>query len=180
MNATVGTALIRPARPADGAALKKVHVETWRDAYPGILPDAYLVQRVGTGFRLGRDQFAADGRNGDHEHTLVTEIDEAVVGFASYGPARHVRDRRIGELYALYILPEFQGHGMGRSMVCVMLDRLFSAGKHAVDVEVLTANPARFFYQATGATLLGSGEHRFAGERLPVTYYRWQRQVRPD
>ena len=145
-----------------------------------MLPDAYLVQRVGTAFRLSSDQFAPHARNGDHEQTLVTEIDDAVVGFASFGPARHVRDRRVGELYALYILPEYQGHGMGRSMVCVMLDHLFSAGKNAVDVEVLTANPARFFYQATGATMLGSGEHRFAGERLPVTYYRWQRQVGDD
>lgn len=34
---------IRPARPDDADAISRVNVETWRDAYAGILPDRVLV-----------------------------------------------------------------------------------------------------------------------------------------
>ena len=30
---------LRPARPGDAAAIAKVHVETWRATYAGIVPD---------------------------------------------------------------------------------------------------------------------------------------------
>ena len=31
--------VIRPARAADAAAIGRIHVETWRDTYAGMLPD---------------------------------------------------------------------------------------------------------------------------------------------
>ena len=34
---------IRPARPDDADAIARINVETWRDAYTGILPDRVLV-----------------------------------------------------------------------------------------------------------------------------------------
>ena len=34
---------IRPARPDDADAIARINVETWRDAYAGILPDRVLV-----------------------------------------------------------------------------------------------------------------------------------------
>ncbi len=34
---------IRPARPDDADAIARINVETWRDAYAGILQDRVLV-----------------------------------------------------------------------------------------------------------------------------------------
>lgn len=34
--------LIRPARMADADAIARVHVDSWRTTYPGIVPDDYL------------------------------------------------------------------------------------------------------------------------------------------
>ena len=34
---------VRGALPADAPAIAKVHVETWRATYAGLVPDAYLV-----------------------------------------------------------------------------------------------------------------------------------------
>ena len=168
------TALIRPARPADSAAISRVHVDTWRDAYAGILPDSYLVHRVKAGARQATWRLGAAGRSGPAETTLVAELDQ-VVGFISFGPARHLRDGQVGEIYALYVSPDAQGQGLGRGLVSVALERMFASGRTSVDVEVLTANPSRHFYAAMGATLVGQGVHDFAGRRLPVIFYRWTR-----
>ena len=34
---------IRPAAAADADAIARIHVDSWRDAYPTLLPDSYLV-----------------------------------------------------------------------------------------------------------------------------------------
>jgi ribosomal protein S18 acetylase RimI-like enzyme len=166
------SALIRPARPGDAAAIARIHVETWRDTYAGILPDSYLVHRVKAGARQATWRIGAPGRTAMAETTLVAEL-EQVVGFVSFGPARHLRDRSTGEIYALYVSPDAQGQGLGRGLVSVALSRMFAAGRSQVDVEVLAANPSRHFYSAIGASLVGHGIHDFAGRRLPVVFYRW-------
>src|SRR3990172_8318677 len=40
------TATIRPARTSDARGIARVEVETWRDAYPTLVPRAYLVGRL--------------------------------------------------------------------------------------------------------------------------------------
>ncbi len=37
---------IRPAAAADADAIARIHVDSWRDAYPTLLPDSYLVERL--------------------------------------------------------------------------------------------------------------------------------------
>ena len=39
---TIAGMIIRPATPADGEAIAKVHVESWRTTCPGIVPQAHL------------------------------------------------------------------------------------------------------------------------------------------
>lgn len=166
------SALIRPARPEDAPAIARIHVDTWRDTYAGILPNAYLVQLVQAGARQSVWRIGAGGRSPSGETTLVAELDQ-VVGFASFGRARHVRGGQVGEIYALYVAPDAQGQGLGRGLVSVALQRLFAEGYRHVDVEVLAENPSRHFYSAVGARLVGQGYHHFAGRRLRVMFYRW-------
>lgn len=167
------TALIRPARPGDATAIRRIHVDTWRDTYAGILPDSYLVNRIRAGARQATWRIGAGGRSGPSETTLVVELDLQVEGFVAFGPARHTRDQQVGEIYALYVAPDAQGQGLGRGLVAVALQRMFAAGSSRVDVEVLAANPSRHFYTAIGARQVSEGIHDFAGQRLPVVFCSW-------
>lgn len=167
------SALIRPAQPDDSAAIEQVHIDTWRDAYAGILPASYLVHRLKASAHSANLRVGILGGKSQGA-TLVAEIDR-VVGFISYGVARHVREPGTGEIYAFYVDPEAQGQGIGRALLSVALDRMFANGSAAVEVEVLSQNPARHFYTAMEASISGQGIHRFAGRKLPVTYYRWLR-----
>jgi len=141
--------LIREATAADAPAIARVHVESWRTTYRGIVPDDVLanlsVERRARGWaeRLGKP--------GGPEFVYVAEDDtEAVVGFASGGPEREGDRRYTGELYAIYLLADQQGKGIGRQLARIVAERLATMGHDAMLVWVLAANPARHFYAALG------------------------------
>ena len=86
--------------------------------------------------------------------TLVAEEDGAVVGFASLGSDRD--DPRIGELYAIYVLPQRWGVGAGRALMGEVLEHLRSARFQTAVLWVLADNPrARSFYERSGWCLEG-------------------------
>ncbi|MCH8809967.1 MAG: GNAT family N-acetyltransferase, partial [Proteobacteria bacterium] len=87
MSAEVG---LRPARPADAPAIAGIHVETWRAAYAGIVPDAYLVAMTESKQTLQWNNTIRSAVA--PEVVLVAESSDLpggrVVGFGSCGRAR--------------------------------------------------------------------------------------------
>ena len=171
---------IRKACPADAVAIARVHVETWRSAYAGVLPDAYLVS-MSCERRLAHwRQTLTVGRH--REPVLVAEDGAAeVIGFASFGAARRsglpVDLPYDGEIFSLYVLPDYQGRGLGRALMEAGFKGLARAGRRAAIVWVVAANPARFFYERMGGRLVAERSERFAGAELPEYAYGWQRLV---
>jgi hypothetical protein len=57
---------LRPATPADAAAVAYVHVQAWRETYRGIMPDAVLegpsVEERARAWRAVQDLKRAAGR----------------------------------------------------------------------------------------------------------------------
>ena len=97
--------VIRRARVTDAAAIARVHVQSWREAYRGIVPDGYLDQLSVAGARA---PMAAQLRRGTW--AFVAEWEQRIVGFASGGLSRARRDVS-GELYLLYVLRACHRHG---------------------------------------------------------------------
>lgn len=138
---------IRAARPTDAAAIARVHVESWRTTYRGILPDAFLAglsydQRAAMWTGILRDPtdqscvYVAEGARG------------TVVGFAAGGPERTGDAVYTGEVYALYLLTAAQRSGLGRLLFVAVVGQLATAGRPAVLAWVVAANPACRFYEA--------------------------------
>jgi ribosomal protein S18 acetylase RimI-like enzyme len=83
-------------------------------------------------------------------HTLVAETEQDVVGFASIGPARDAADDE-GELYAIYVLPEASGRGIGQALMAEVLSRLRRESFAEAILWVLEDNPrTRRFYELAG------------------------------
>ena len=102
--------VIRRARAADAAPIARVHVQSWREAYRGLVPDVYLDQlSVAAHERQWRRSFAAG------TWAFVAEWEQRVVGFASGGLSRARRDIS-GELHLLYVLRASHRHGIGRAL----------------------------------------------------------------
>ena len=87
--------------------------------------------------------------------TIVAEVDEQVVGFATLGrPVDGVL-----ELEDLFVDPDAQRRGIGRALVAGAGFRAVRAGATRIDV---TANPdALAFYVAVGFVVVGEAETRF-------------------
>ncbi|HZV50893.1 MAG TPA: GNAT family N-acetyltransferase [Candidatus Dormibacteraeota bacterium] len=162
----------RPARVEDAYAIARVHVESWRTTYPGLVPDQFLA-----GMRV--DEYAERWRRMLTGHaaghvTFVVEEAERIVGFASGGREREDRSRR-GELYAIYLLREAQGRGHGRALVRAVAGALRAQGLTSLIVWVLRDNlPARAFYEHLGGAYAGERPLDFgAGFTLVEVSYTW-------
>lgn len=113
--------------------------------------------------------------DGGEGATLVAQAPVAngsgIVGFGSAGRARG--RSAAGEIYALYVVPDWQGQGIGRDLMAALFRALLDMGQASAIVWVLSANPARFFYEAMGGVARASRQERFASENLRLTGYVW-------
>lgn len=164
---------IRPARPRDARGIAGVEIETWRDAYPTLVPHAYLVGRLD--IRRAAANWAAHIAAGAR-HVLVAETlatDKAIVAYATWGRSRIAAVAAAGQLYELYVSPAARERGIGRRLVREAAARMIGDGLGSMAVEVLAGNPTRWFYEALGGRIAASGHHAFAGRRLPSVVYAW-------
>lgn len=169
---------IRLATPDDAFAIARVHVETWRATYPTLLPHDYLAKHLSIDTRAIYWQRTLQSDRA-HEAVFVAADGPEVIGFASVGAARKApRDadgggRRWGEVFTLYVLPDFQEQGAGRMLLANGFAELTRRGFEAALLWVVAGNPSRFFYEAMGGQASGSDVEKFAGARLEETCYLW-------
>jgi ribosomal protein S18 acetylase RimI-like enzyme len=164
---------VRPAVAADAAEIARVHVLSWRAAYRGLLSDRYL-ERLNTEERERTWRRRIDGTRAD-ETVLVAERAGTIAGFASAGPTRD-RDadpRAVGEVYAVYVVPEEWGRGAGRHLLEGALTALTEAGFEHAGLWVLESNTqARGFYEHLGWRADGTTKKERFGERVTEVRYR--------
>ena len=163
---------IRSARLSDASSIADIQVETWLDTYAGLIPDRMLLglsraRQIRSWRGILRD-------TGEDNFTRVAEApDASVVGFANGGRARPTNLSYDGEVYMLYVLPDHQGAGNGRRLLCAMFSALSTAGCRSALVWVLAKNPARFFYEAMGGTFIAIREEPLQDVILSECAYGW-------
>ncbi|MET0294294.1 MAG: GNAT family N-acetyltransferase [Phenylobacterium sp.] len=163
---------IRAATADDAEQIAKVHVAVWREAYRGVMPDAYLDGlRPEARAPAWREQIAdPEART----RTFVAERDGEVVGFFVCGPARLPAPDDHGEMHAINILVTAQHQGLGKRMVAETARTLLQMGYGAMTLSVIRDNAAgRMFYESLGGRLHGRHEDQFEGFSLPCVEYRW-------
>jgi ribosomal protein S18 acetylase RimI-like enzyme len=147
--------MIRLANADDNENIAKVSIAGWQHAYKELFPDELLdnlkwEQRV-----EGRNNFFAD----INRISLVCELDQKIVGFCDFGPARLVEtvsniDATFGEIYAIYVLPQYQKQGIGKSLFIAAIDSLQKQTYKSVAVWTLVTNkPAIEFYMMCGCNI---------------------------
>ena len=156
---------IRRARLEDVPGVARVQVDTWRATYRGVVPEAFL---EGLSYEGQAERWAQGLKTPTWPGRLFVAESGEVVGFAAFGP-----DRASGfpdytaELWALYVLPAWQGKGLGRALFQEGARLLRAEGHRRMLVWVLKKNPqGRGFYERLGGVLLGEREITLGGTKL--------------
>ncbi len=159
---------IRAAVEADAGAIARVHVESWRTTYAGIMPDAYL---AGLDETL-RSKLWGEWLSGG-SLVFVAEWDGQVVGFAHGGANREPVAACDAELYAIYLLKEAQKRGIGAELLRAMATALLKRNFRSMAVWVLEQNRSRSFYEKAGARLTTSKVIDIGGTKMMEVAYAW-------
>ena len=164
---------LRRARETDAPGIAAVHVRTWQQAYHDQLPRPYLNEL----------KVADRERFWTHElHILpverrpwVAESDAGIVGFALAGPPRDEDlASNTGEVYAIYVLPEYWDRGLGWRLLIHCERDLIGHGYEKAVLWVLADNSrARRFYELNGWALDGATkQHEIGGREVKEVRYR--------
>jgi len=162
---------IRQASEADTTEIAHVQVDSWRTTYTGIVPEVHLVN-------LSYEQREAMWRINlaDPERWVyVAENDEGkIVGFSSGGPERSGHLIYKGELYAIYLLADYQRKGIGTELARANARKLSQNHFNTMLVWVLAKNPFRRFYEALGGKELNQKEIVIGDTPLIEVAYGWK------
>lgn len=169
--------VVRDATADDVADVLRLRAASWRAAYAGIIPPAYLdamdsdPQELARALRRFRENPA--GR-----HCLLAQRDRRSVAFVMCGPERPMPEQlrggpRRGEVYALYAHPDSWSTGAGRALLAAARRRLAADGFEQQVLWVLEANArGRAFYERQGMLPTGRrGVLRLGGAVLPELEY---------
>ncbi|MBE3557791.1 MAG: GNAT family N-acetyltransferase [Ktedonobacteraceae bacterium] len=163
---------IRPARVEDAPGITRVHIETWRTTYRGIIPADFLANLPYEQWLVRRVQMLS--KPAENTFTYVAEDDDShIVGYIMGGPEREHDPQYRGELYAIYLLQQYQRRGLGRRLVLALAESLVRAHLYSMLVWVLADNSARLFYQSLGGQYLRSKPIEIGGASLLEEAYGW-------
>jgi GNAT superfamily N-acetyltransferase len=164
--------LVRQAYPSDAQAIARIHVDTWRSTYAGLLPDRVLAGMKQENHRANWLSTLM-GQRGSETVLVAEQAKIGVVGFVSAGRARTGLAGYDAEVYTLYVVPDSQNQGIGTKLLNGAFQRLAEEELHGVMLWVLARNPSRFFYEAVGGAKIAQRKERLWGVVLPELAYGW-------
>jgi GNAT superfamily N-acetyltransferase len=160
---------VRRAEPFDAAAIAETHDASWRHAYAGMLPYKALDAMVR---RRGTEWWERALRNSTA--ILVLDIGDKIVGYVTLGPNRVSTLPFDGEIYEIYLLPEYQGLGFGAKLFSAARHELQALGMNGLVVWALEDNlGANNFYLNAGGRDVAEGSETFDGASLKKIAYAW-------
>jgi ribosomal protein S18 acetylase RimI-like enzyme len=142
--------VIREATEKDFEGIATVRVKGWQSAYRGQMPDSYL-----DNLSIEKDTQGLIERNKNPDptkKTFVAELDNKIIGFVVAGnPRDEDVSPETGEVYAIYVLPEFQGKSAGSRLINAAIVFLIKNGYKKAALWVLETNiKARTWYEKKG------------------------------
>jgi len=159
--------VIRAAVAADRDAIARLHFDSWRNAYRGMLPDAYIDGALAAD--LAADWVHKFEDLGDHRLILLAEGKAGVDGFV----AMKLADGW-AEIDNLHVAWDRRRRGIGRALLGVSVPLLEARGIGRAFLYVFTANaPALGFYDRLGGRRVGRETQELFGHSVELFRYEW-------
>ncbi len=167
--------IVRPATVDDAESIETVRIATWKFSYRGIVPDSHLDNLKVQPTRV--DQMRKAIERADAGARVVAVADSRVIGMGIAGaPEDDQMPKGVGEIYAVYVLPEWQGCGVGRALLECLTSALQALSyRSAILWTLRDRRPTRRFYEANGWQLDGAED--ILDLRGPVHLVRYAREL---
>ena len=158
---------IRKATVGDAEVVTKIRYETWQVAYKDLLPESVLKD-----FNFEKEvekRIAFINANKGILGLYVAEYNGNVVGFSITNNAEETQTTKplienCGEVYAIYVLPEYHNVGAGFALMNNNKQMLSKNGYNKFVLWCLKGNEkARKFYERQGGVAIGEEEKQLRG-----------------
>ncbi|MBW8348494.1 GNAT family N-acetyltransferase [Bacillus sp. IITD106] len=146
--------IIRKMTEEDIKEVQKVARTSWNHTYKDIIPmevqEKFLRSAYSDEMMLRRLK---------HTFMYVAEVDGKIVGFANFSP---VKEGGKVDLYAIYLYPEYQGKGIGTSLLTEGMNNLENTKEIYINVEK-DNHIGKTFYKSKGFEVVSEIDEDFDG-----------------
>jgi len=115
--------LITVASPDDASGIARVRKETWLATYPnkefGVTREDILEKNFDSNDQIERWRKAIENHTGPRKIWVAKTKDGKLVGYS-----QGKKGEKENEIYGLYVLPTYQGKGLGRELMKRVIDWL--------------------------------------------------------
>jgi RimJ/RimL family protein N-acetyltransferase len=164
---------IRYANINDAKVLGEIHSLSWKATYKGIVPDEVLSSITSE----KRQRYFEKALTEGWEEDAIIFKDNKAVGLICIGKCRDMdKEDYCGEIWGIYLLPEYWNKGIGYELINWGLDELKKRNYKKVTLWVLEENlNARRFYEKIGFQHDGAAKEITIGKALKE--YRYEKVV---
>lgn len=154
--------IIRKATSEDLRQMAYIHVDTWKDTYSGII-ERDVLSRLSYGKSQQNLKFALDKGS---QSFFVAEKNDIIAGFAIGGVSRDEDLFYEGEIYAMYVLKDFQGSGIGKAFIRSFAEEFKKLNWFDFIIWCLMKNSACDFYRKMGGEFKETKKIQIGTKRL--------------
>ena len=164
---------IRKAVVSDARGIAFVHIESWKETYPGIMPEEKIAS-------LNTESCASHWEStlSNESNVYVAEVNGLIVGFVSGSKNRFQDNCETGfanncecELAAIYLLKKYHHLGIGKALFERFVEIMIALGFKTMTVWVAEKNPSKDFYARMGGSLSDSKVLYVLNQPVPLVAY---------
>jgi ribosomal protein S18 acetylase RimI-like enzyme len=163
---------IRNAIPDDCLGIAKVQVDSYRSAYSGLFPPAYLEHFTYAEEEQDWSQLLASGS----EDILLVAVsqEDQVIGYVLARAKPDIFPGYDAEIIALHVIPSFKGKGIGRALFGKAVETLIARGCQSVMLWTLKRNPIRRWYENLNGKMIGEKNYEVDDWIINEVAYGWE------
>lgn len=160
---------VRRAKPEDADAIGEIQVATWQGAYAQILHPEFLKN---LNAKSSAEKWRPLIESG--WQIFVAEVNGHVAGYALWEEKQLENWPHANTLAALYVSPQFQGIGIGKSLIFTVANLAKHSGHQGMMIGAFRDNfPARDLYESLGARKCIEDLFEVDGIGYPEVVYAW-------
>ncbi|MGX9134986.1 N-acetyltransferase family protein [Rummeliibacillus sp. JY-2-4R] len=160
---------IRRANIWDAEGIAKVHVDSWKTTYKGIIPDNYLDSLS----YENRTELWKQNIIKDNYVIIVENGQGKIIGFADAWKRETNIEENTCDLTSIYLLEEYQGTGIGKALLRELFIHFKKMGYSKIFVDVLEDNKTKYFYEYYGARFVKNVQIKIGEKVLNESKYEW-------